>query len=341
MNVRPFDWRDLPTLHRYRHQGLFLDSVWVFTRRPSLVPTNALLTYFAPATGIFTYLVENEAHSDEPLVGQVTHATGAVSAHISFLAPEEPLEPILVSAIMERMCLEVGERGGQHILAEVYEHHHAFEVLRQLGFAIYARQRFWQLNIAPALKAVVGPWRPCIEKDLPAIRSLYSNLVPGLVQQVEPPPSNHLRGWVYLNKQDLLGYIELKYGPQGILAQPFIHPDAEELAAGLVPLLENLPDRRGRPIYLCVRTYQSWLESALYDTDAQPSPRQAVMVKRLVLTRRAEQVVAIPILEGGRAEPIARICEFPIEPRLLTIARHLQRKSFVCATGGSPVRKKS
>ena len=314
MNVRPFDWRDLPTLHRYRRQGLFLDSALVFTRRPSLVPIRALLTYFAPATGIFIYLAENEEHSSVPLVGQVSHTLAAVSARMSFLAPEEALETAGVSAILERMSAEVGERGGQHILAEVYEHHDAFEILRHLGFAIYARQHFWQLNIAPPIAAVDTSWRACTERDALPIRSLYNNLVPGLVQQVEPLPSNRLRGLVYPHGSELLGYIELKYGPRGILAQPFIHPNAEGLAAGLVSVLENLPDRRSRPVYLCVRSYQSWLESVLYDADVQPSPRQAVMVKRLVVARRAEQPMAIPTLEGSRAEPTAPIAQITDHP---------------------------
>jgi hypothetical protein len=307
MNVRPFDWRDLSTLHRYRNQGLFLDSALLLTRQPSLVPTGALLNYFAPSTGIFTYVGEEDGQPG-PMMGQVMHPGGLQTAHLSFLAPEAALQSpgIALEGMFETMSVEVAERGGMFILAEVYENHAAFELLRRSGFAIYARQRFWQLNVPPAV-ARESAWRACIDRDMIPIRSLYNNLVPGLIQQVEPPPTTRPKGMVYYQGDDLLGFIVLTYGPRGILAQPFIHPNAEHLSDSLSPLLESLPDRGDRPVYLCVRTYQSWLEPALYDAEAQPSPLSAVMVKRLVVSRRAEQPFAIPALEGTRAEPIARI----------------------------------
>jgi hypothetical protein len=307
MNVRPFDWRDLPTLHRYRHQGLFLDSALLLTRQPSLVPTGALLNYFAPSTGIFTYISEEDGQPG-PLLGQVTHTAGAQTAHLSFLAPESILQTddIPLDVILECMSVEVAERGGMFIVAEAYESHPVFDLLHEAGFAVYVRQRFWQLNVLPGLSKP-SAWRPCVDRDIIPIRSLYNSLVPGLIQQVEPPPSNRPKGMVYYQGDDLLGFIELTYGPRGILAQPFIHPDAEDVSVSLTPLLESLADRGERPVYLCVRTYQSWLETALYDAEAQPSPLSAVMVKRLVVSRRAEQPFAIPALEGTRAEPIARI----------------------------------
>jgi hypothetical protein len=56
MNIRPFDWRDLPLLHRYRNQGLFPDSASVLTRDDA--GTAGACLPFCPATGIFTYLCD-------------------------------------------------------------------------------------------------------------------------------------------------------------------------------------------------------------------------------------------------------------------------------------------
>lgn len=309
MNVRPFDWRDLPTLHRCRNQGLFLDSALLLTRRPSLIPTGALLNYFAPTTGIYTFVGDNDGQAKGSILGQVTYSAGSQVAHLSFLAPEDAFQSVEaeIEPLIERMSVEVAERGGMFILAETYENHLAFELLRRAGFTVYTRQRFWQLSVPPALASPEATWRPCFDRDLIPIRSLYNNLVPGLIQQVQPPPSGKLKGLVYYQGDDLLGFIELQYGPRGILAQPFIHPNAEILPASMIPLLESLPDRGTRTVYLCVRSYQAWLETALYDAEAQPSPLNALMVKRLVVSRRAEQPLAIPALDGTRAEPVARI----------------------------------
>jgi hypothetical protein len=46
-------------------------------------------------------------------------------------------------------------------------------------------------------------------------------------------------------------------------------------------LINHLPDRRNRPVYVCVRSYQAWLEPVLADLGAKSAPRQAVMVKHL------------------------------------------------------------
>jgi hypothetical protein len=49
-------------------------------------------------------------------------------------------------------------------------------------------------------------------------------------------------------------------------------------------MVNHLSDRRNRPVYICVRSYQAWLEPVLADLGAKAGPRQAVMVKHLVHT---------------------------------------------------------
>ena len=309
MNIRPFEWRDLPALHRSRLRGLFLDSRLALTRGPVLVPAGALLTWLAPRTGIFTYLCEAEAPA-EPLIGQVTHAGGATFARLSFLAPESGVESADLPALFDQMAAEIGERGAFHVLAEVDEQTPAFQALHRAGFAIYARQRIWKLEqIAPGPSGRLAPWRACSAQDLLAVRSLYSNLVPGLVQQVEPLPREHLKGMVYYHAEVVHAYVELHYGPAGIWAQPFVHPDVEDFPARLVHLLQMLPGRFSRPVYLCVRSYQSWLETAIEALGAVPGPSQAVMVRHLAVPRRATEPYALPAMNGTRTEPVARITE--------------------------------
>ena len=115
MNVRFFDWRDLPILHRYRHRGLFLDAATMLTRGQFLVPAGAMLAYFAPAIGIFTFLCENGDHSESPLLGQVTHPPGSPSARLSFLAPESALESFELPALLDYAALQIGERSSRRI----------------------------------------------------------------------------------------------------------------------------------------------------------------------------------------------------------------------------------
>ena len=297
MTIRPFDWRDLPVLIRYRNQGLFFDNALVLTRGSALIPAGALLFYFAPATGIFTYLSSGDRGHD-PLLGQVSHSPGSPLARISFLAPESAIETETVPELLEHMIIEAGERGALHLLAEVDEHSAAFAVLRKTGFAIYVRQRTWQLKEETEASSKDPVWQVSKDSDLIPVRVLYNYLVPGLVQQVELPPAEPLVGLIYRQNEELLAYVELKYGTRGILVQPLIHPDAEGVTADLVKLLLSLPNRRSRPVYICVRSYQSWIENNLESLGALAGPQQAVMVKHLAITKRMVRPFALPALES-------------------------------------------
>jgi len=301
MNTRSFDWRDLPALHRFRSQCVFLDNILVLTNGPVFAPAGALLSVLTPATGVFTYLNVGSESEAPVLFGQVTHTPGILSAHLSFLAPQSAISGPGLSELVDQMVVRVGERGALHILAEADEQTEIFDLLRQAGFGIYARQRIWKLPDGPTTRKLLGLRRAVTGRDLTGVKFLYANLVPGLVQQVEPSPQNQMRGLVYYRGNDLLAYVEIKYGPRGIWVQPFVHPDAENVVGPMFLFLKGLPYRRSRPVYICVRSYQSWLESALEQSGAQPGPSQGVMVRHLA--RRIAQTYGVQVLEPASKEP--------------------------------------
>ncbi len=302
MNIRQFDLRDLPTLIRYRNRGLFFDNASVLTRGEVLVPARALLSYFALATGNYTYLGRDKQYSDEPLLGQVRHAQGDELAHLSFIAPESSLETGALHPLLEYIIQQIGKRGAFHLLAEVEELTLAFENLRKAGFALYVRQRIWQFSEEEKQSANPSHWQEISSQDVIAVRTLYNTLVPGLVQQVESLPTDRMNGLVYYQDDELLAYAEIKYGQRGIWVQPFIHPETDQVPERLDDLIYNLPNRHDRPVYLCIRSYQSWLEHALEDMNTEAGPHQAVMVKHLAVAKKVRSSFTLPALEGGQQE---------------------------------------
>jgi hypothetical protein len=221
------------------------------------------------------------------------------------LAPESALESGELPTLLDYAALQIGERGAFHIQAEVEERLEALVPLRNVGFAIYARQRIWQLSESSPSEVEPLACRLCKDLDVPGVRSLYSDLVPGLVQQVEPPPRSGSRNLVYYQDGMLLAYLELRYGPFGIWVQPFVHPDAENSVNRLILSLQNLPNRHSRPVYVCVRSYQSWLESLLEEMGAKSSSSQALMVRHLAISRLAAQTFSLPAMNGKHPEPTA------------------------------------
>ncbi len=304
--IRPFILRDLPTLHRYRRRGLFLDTTTALTWGPSMVPAGALLTHFAPATGIFTYLGRKDRHKKSLVLAQVVHHGEATCARFSFLGPESALESPAFPELVDYLAAHIGERGAHNLVADVEEGTLIYEVLRRTGFAIYARQRIWRLEREPAPVNNTNPadrWRSVIEKDAMGLRVLYNSVVPGLTQQVETPPWQPLRGLVLRQEGEVRAYADLTYGPRGIVVQPFFHPEVEHLGENLTGMLRGIPNRRSRPVFLRIRSYQGWLEAPLEELAAEPGPRQAVMVKRLAVTVKKPVIAPLPAIKGTTATP--------------------------------------
>jgi len=301
MTVRPFDWRDLPALNRFRTQSVFLDSALLLTRGQLMVP-GAVFSFMAPAMGVFTCVYNDVEVGTAPIFGQFIHFSGSPFSHLTFLTPDKALQDPSVPALVEYMMTLSGDRGALRLLAEVDENAEAFEALRRCSFVIYSRQRIWRLIKPKQRKSRQKTWRSAISRDATAIRSLYYNLVPGLVQQIEPLASKQPSGLVYFENNNLLAYIELKYGHCGIWVQPFFHPDAQDVPVYLLDLLLRIPIKQTRPVYICIRSYQSWLEPAIEDLGAEPGERQAVMAKQLVAPIKATKPIKLSSLETGQAE---------------------------------------
>jgi hypothetical protein len=315
ITVRPLVWRDLPYLYRNRSDSVFLDSALVLTRGPHVV-SGALLSYLTPGMGIFTGVSSGQDQGAQPtpgrpVIGQIIHLIGSPFAHLTFVTPDEALDSPALPALLEYLITIAGERGAFRLLADVDEQSMVYEALRHSSFAIYTRQRIWQLNHPPDVSGRSRAWRGATSRDTLAIKLLYNNLVPGLVQQVEPfMTNNRPRGVIHQQGEDLFAYVEIRYGNQGIWVHPFIHPDTQDVAERFIDLVQNLSNRGGRPVYICVRSYQSWLEPAIEAIGAEGGPRLSVMVRNLASLQKAPRAQTVPTLEGSQPEvtaPMARL----------------------------------
>jgi hypothetical protein len=314
MTIRPFDWRDLPFLYRIHERGLCLHAQRAFTRGPHVL-SHALLDVFSSVRGAATLVVRPSEPDELAAVGQIVHRPGEAQARLTYVAPAEALESSSGLRLLDGLAQSAGSRGAQNLIAEVDEHTPAFECLRRAGFAIYARQRLWRLEPAAeppraaepeAIRSPNGPvWRPEEDRDAAAIQNLYLDLVPALVQQVEPLPPGDGRGLVHLQQEELLAYLDIERGPLGVWVQPYFHPAAEAPDLLLTSFLSQRELARRRPLVVCVRSYQGWMNGLLPRLGFQPAADQAVMVKRLTAGVRRPARAPLPAIEGTRPEPTA------------------------------------
>ena len=301
--IRELDWRDLPLLHRVRDRGLCPDSQLAFTRGAHAMQ-NALLDPFIPGRSAITLVARK---GEVEAVGQCIYRSDAPNARLSFFGPQEALDADAGLELVESLAAAAGELGAPSLVAEVDEQSYAFERLRTAGFAIYARQRIWRSGTAaPDEKdGMETVWRAEVSTDKPATQSLYHTIVPGLVQQVEPAPSHPGHNLVHWSEGELLGYLDIGRGSLGTWVQPYFHPAVENIQALLGEFLAQTPS--DPPVYICVRSYQSWMGRPLERLAFEPSVDQAVMVKRLAVGVHKRAASPLPAVDGSYPEPTAPI----------------------------------
>ena len=287
MSIRPLDLLDLPIIARYRNDVLTLDTTRALTRGHPL-GAMGLLAYVNPARHLYAALANHEGST---LLGGIIHTRGETFAKLLYLAPSSNLDDPNLPALIEHLAAQAGEWQAYHVIAEVDETSDVFIALRKAGFSVYAWQRVWDLSrIGKTESASGAAWRRIQSIDLPAVQSLHYQIVPQVLHPVEPAP-NRPNGLIHPGRRC---FANVSYGVYGVALTPLILPDEGQVSEKLVSLVSQLPDRRGRSVYLNVRSYQAWLEPALEDLGAKAAPRQAVMVKHLARYVKETQPARVP-----------------------------------------------
>ncbi|MFN8403964.1 MAG: hypothetical protein U0V48_10475 [Anaerolineales bacterium] len=301
MPIRPLALLDLPYIYRFRDEAIGLDTARTLTRGNPLGAVR-LLAYMNPARHVYSAIANGEHDS---VLGGIIHSEEDTFAKMQYLAPLSNLTHPELPALIENLSSQAGTWGAFHVLAEVDEVSDAFAPLRKSGFSVYAWQRMWDVSgILEDRSERSGTqsktdWIRVRSVNLPAVQSLYHQIVPPLLQPVEPQPKTPL-GW--MSNDGAKCHIGVTHGARGIVLTPLIHPEANNVSAKLASLVSNLPDRRSRPVYVCVRSYQAWLEPVLADLGAKSGPRQAVMVKHLArLVKEGLPASAVP--KGVSVQP--------------------------------------
>lgn len=287
MSIRPLAILDLPQLYRFREEAIGLDTARTLTRGNPL-GAGRLLAYMNPARHVYSAIANGESES---VLGGIIHSRDDAFAKLLYLAPASQLNHPGLPALIENLSVQAGGWGAFHVLAEVDEVSDAFVPLRKAGFSVYAWQRMWEISEVNESSSGFE-WTRVRSIHLPAVQSLYHQIVPPLLHPIEPQPKTPI-GW--LSNDGAKCYVSVTHGTYGIVLTPLIHPEATDVSSKLTALISNLPDRRGRPVYICVRSYQAWLEPVLADLGAKAAARQAVMVKHLArLVKEGQTVPAVP-----------------------------------------------
>jgi len=251
MSIRPLALLDLPYIYSFRDEAVGLDTARLLTRGNPLGAVG-LLSYVNPSRHIYSAIANGE---NDSVLGGIIHTPDETFAKLYYLAPSSQLTNPELPELIDELSSQAGTWGAFHVLAEVDETSNAFVSLRKAGFSVYAWQRMWDIS-GIAVSNSISNWARVKSVHLPTVQSLYHQIVPPLLHPVEPQPKT-TGGWMC--NEGAKCYVSVAHGIYGIVLTPLIHPEATNVSEKLSALISNLPDRRNRPVYICVRSYQAWI----------------------------------------------------------------------------------
>ncbi|GAB5491794.1 MAG: hypothetical protein Phog2KO_20090 [Phototrophicaceae bacterium] len=273
---------DLPLIRRLTANGTVLDSERGLTR-DARGANSFLLSSLVFPRGVYTLVSRSE---NQQIVGQFRYRPDDLNAHIVYIASSinDDVEDTVWLNILDAMTREAGKHGAHSLIAEVETSSHLFETLRTARFSTYARQIIWRHAPIDLDKDECElTLETDIESDSISVMSLINNTVPTILQQVATPPSD-MRGLAYRKDGRIEAYIAISEGANGVYLLPFIHPDVMSQAADIIRATVAQIDRCAKvPIYVCVRSYQDWLNSIFEELDFEEWVEQAVMVKQIAV----------------------------------------------------------
>jgi hypothetical protein len=200
--------------------------------------------------------------------------------------------------LLDQLVVVAGQRGVHNLIAEAAEDGPELQVLRRAGFVVYTRQDIW-INDRLDPNGSSGQLVERQAIDDWDISVLYSSIVPGMIQSVEPgPPLDTGQNWVLREDGELTAYVHVSSGPVANWMKLFIHPNARTRPKNIIEAaLQAQSPTAEHPVYCCVRRYQSWLLSALETAGFRPWGSQAVMVKHIVQHIESPAPVAKNVIE--------------------------------------------
>lgn len=302
--IRPFNLRDLGLVRRLSDRGIVFQTQAALTTIPHPV-RHALVNMLVGGNGP-NYIWKSKDLEAAAYV-ELSLAEGSSNAHLVSISLETPEpeegEPEINDAdiwlpLLDQLVVVAGQRGLHNLIAEAAEDGPELQLLRRAGFVIYTRQDIWindgmEFDVS---ESILTKRQPVDDWD---ISVLYSSIVPGMIQSVEPgPPLDNGENWVLREDGELTAYVHLCTGPVASWMKLFIHPNAQTKPKKIIgSALLARPPTRDHPVYCCVRRYQSWLLGALEKAGFRPWGSQAVMVKHIVQQVKSPAPVAQGVIE--------------------------------------------
>lgn len=298
--IRPFQLRDLGLVRRLGERGVVFQTREALTTTPHPL-RDALANMLVGGRSTYVW---RSSESGAAAFIQLTMDEDRANAHLASIGLEVQDTGTNVSEediwlpLLDQLVEFAGRKGVHNLIAEAAEDGSELPLLRRAGFVVYTRQDIW-INDVGAGEDVCEDLVERQSIDDWDINVLYSNIVPGMIQSVEPgPPLQNGRNLVLREEGELAAYIHVQTGSIADWMRLYIHPNAQTKPKEIIAaVLSAQTPTADHPMFCCVRRYQSWLLSALENSGFRPWGSQAVMVKHIVQRVKSPAPVTKNVIE--------------------------------------------
>ena len=242
-----------------------------------------ITSHFDPGQYILTRLYREEGGAET--ICQLRMSSQDRLAYLSFFGGNDQITDGDLAVILYDLGQSTQQLGAMHMVAEVDHKHPLLERMKSLGFGVSAWQDIWKLNLHapyPVDLEQKAEWCPLAEVDWWQAVQLLQSIIPPISQITDLPHRHHSRFWVCHQAESIIAFADVRPGPRGIWVQPTFSPEVSRIPDLLCYLANSLPARLSRPIFLSVRSYQSWLFRSIEQMDAEYVGHQAILIKHLV-----------------------------------------------------------
>ena len=278
-------------VYRLQRKGVSLDLQRSLTQPPKPLLEAWLAFLTQQEMGRLTYVL-TDLYDGDGFV-QVRFRPHQAAADVSFLAPA--LEAgrdasNLWFRLLDGASVELAGRGIQRVFANLPESGAEADLFYQSGFTLYAGEEVFRLaqRPEPGDKEEITELRLQRPADWPSIQRLFVAVTPQRVRQAEggirigAGMERNCQHYVLPgeNRGDLAAVLSICTGGQACLLRLVVHPDARDVADGLIRDALAIMDRcPAKPVFCSVRQYEGGVRPALQAAGFERYASRALMVK--------------------------------------------------------------
>ncbi len=240
------------------------------------------------------------------IICQLRHVSQERVASLSFLSCNGEIRDDDLAIILDDMRQCTQNLGAMHLVSEVDHKQPILESMKSWGFMVSAWQDIWKLerqSPPPDTQERAAEWCPLAEVDWWQAAQLLQSVIPPISQATDLPLRHRSRFWVCHQAERIIAFADVRHGPQGIWIQPTFEPGVTHVSDLVADLMSSLPVRLSRPLYLSIRSYQSWLFRSIEMMNAEYIGHQAILVKHLAGHIKGLSPVELLQLEKAKAKP--------------------------------------